>query len=97
MKEAQEEAYKDALKSYHPKFWAKKLHFHITGILFYNFPYTFGYLFSLGIYNRFLEDQNVSEDDYIALLCDTARLTTEGLAEKHLNMIYANQTSSKKH
>lgn len=86
MKEAQEEAYEDALKSYHPMFWATKLHFHITGVPFYNFPYTFGYFFSLGIYNRFLEDENVTEDDYIALLRDTASMTTEDLAEKHLNV-----------
>ncbi|HEU4638941.1 MAG TPA: M3 family metallopeptidase, partial [Candidatus Binatia bacterium] len=29
-----------------PYFWASKLHFYITGITFYNFPYTFGYLLS---------------------------------------------------
>src|SRR5699024_12197209 len=56
MEEAQKEAYQDALRSYHPMFWATKLHFHITGVPFYNFPYTFGYFFSLGIYNRFLVD-----------------------------------------
>ena len=27
-----------------PYFWASKLHFYITGITFYNFPYTFGFL-----------------------------------------------------
>ena len=31
-------------------FWASKLHFHMTGVEFYNFPYTFGYLFALGVY-----------------------------------------------
>src|SRR5699024_11350839 len=69
-----------------PMFWATKLHFHITGVPFYNFPYTFGYFFSLGIYNRFLEDETLLEDDYIALLRDTASMTTEDLAEKHLNV-----------
>ena len=86
MEEAQKEAYQDALRSYHPMFWATKLHFHITGVPFYNFPYTFGYFFSLGIYNRFLEDETLLEDDYIALLRDTASMTTEDLAEKHLNV-----------
>ena len=86
MKEAQKEAFQDELRSYHPMFWATKLHFHITGVPFYNFPYTFGYFFSLGIYNRFLEDETLSEDDYIALLRDTASMTTEDLAEKHLNV-----------
>jgi oligoendopeptidase F len=36
-----------------PYFWASKLHFYITGITFYNFPYTFGYLLSRGLYTMF--------------------------------------------
>ena len=36
-----------------PYFWASKLHFYITGITFYNFPYTFGYLLSRGLYAIF--------------------------------------------
>ena len=31
-------------------FWASKMHFHLTNPQFYNFPYTFGYLFALGVY-----------------------------------------------
>lgn len=33
-----------------PLFWASKLHFFITGVSFYNFPYTFGYLLSRGMF-----------------------------------------------
>jgi oligoendopeptidase F len=36
-----------------PYLWASKLHFYITGITFYNFPYTFGYLLSRGLYSMF--------------------------------------------
>src|SRR5699024_6875239 len=43
---AQKEAYEDALETYHPMFWAAKMHFYNTGVPFYNFPYTFGYFFS---------------------------------------------------
>ncbi|MGE5218360.1 MAG: M3 family oligoendopeptidase [Chloroflexota bacterium] len=39
-----------------PYFWASKLHFYITGLTFYNFPYTFGYLLSRGLYGRFKEE-----------------------------------------
>ena len=28
-----------------PLFWASKMHFFITGVSFYNFPYVFGYIF----------------------------------------------------
>jgi oligoendopeptidase F len=36
-----------------PYFWASKLYFYITGLTFYNFPYTFGYLLSRGLYGMF--------------------------------------------
>ncbi|MGH7888400.1 MAG: M3 family oligoendopeptidase, partial [Candidatus Binatia bacterium] len=39
-----------------PYFWASKLHFYITGITFYNFPYTFGYLLSRGLYAMFKKE-----------------------------------------
>lgn len=86
MVNAQKEAYCDALDEYDPMFWASKLHFHKTGTPFYNFPYTFGYLFSLGIYAHALEQGNDFEDEYIALLQDTGRMTVEDLAKKHLNV-----------
>lgn len=86
MVEAQKEAYCSSLDEYDPNFWSSKLHFHITGVPFYNFPYTFGYLFSLGIYAYAKEKGGSFEDDYIALLRDTGRMTVEELAEKHLNV-----------
>ena len=86
MLEAQKEAYCDTLEEYHPLFWASKLHFFITGVPFYNFPYTFGYLFSLGIYAEALEEGKGYEEKYIALLRDTASMTVEELARKHLQV-----------
>jgi oligoendopeptidase F len=83
---AQKEAYGDALEEYHPLFWASKLHFFITEVPFYNFPYTFGYLFSLGIYARALEKGKGYEEKYIALLRDTASMSVEDLAQKHLQV-----------
>ncbi|OLS41609.1 M3 family oligoendopeptidase [Bacillus sp. MRMR6] len=86
MEAAQKEAYCDALEQYHPLFWASKLHFFITGVPFYNFPYTFGYLFSLGIYAQAIEEGKGYEEKYIALLRDTASMTVEDLAAKHLQV-----------
>ncbi|WP_035053937.1 M3 family oligoendopeptidase [Carnobacterium pleistocenium] len=86
MEEAQKEAYQNSLSEYHPHFWASKLHFFIADVPFYNFPYTFGYLFSLGIYARSLEEGAGFEDKYIALLRDTASMSTEDLATKHLDV-----------
>ena len=82
---AEKEAYGDALEEYHPLFWASKLHFFLTDVPFYNFPYTFGYLFSLGIYAKALKAGKEYEDNYIALLKDTASMTVEDLAAKHLD------------
>jgi oligoendopeptidase F len=39
-----------------PYFWASKLHFYITGLTFYNFPYTFGFLLSRGLFAMFKKD-----------------------------------------
>ncbi|MDM5211612.1 M3 family oligoendopeptidase [Peribacillus sp. NJ4] len=86
MVDAQKEAYGDALSDYNPTFWASKLHFYITGVPFYNFPYTFGYLFSLGIYANALKEPSGFEEKYIALLKDTGSMKVEDLAEKHLGV-----------
>lgn len=86
MEEAQREAFQGALGSYHPHFWASKLHFYITGVPFYNFPYTFGYMFSTGIYALAVREGAGFADKYDALLMDTGRMTVEELAAKHLNV-----------
>ncbi|MBL0196221.1 MAG: hypothetical protein IPQ09_18740 [Myxococcales bacterium] len=58
MVEAQREVFDEALQvgAEDPLFWASKLHFFIPDLSFYNFPYTFGYLLSRGLYARFLEE-----------------------------------------
>lgn len=84
MLEAQKEAYADALADYEPHFWASKLHFYITGYPFYNFPYTFGYLFSMSVYARALQEGESFAAKYDALLQDTGRMRVEDLAQKHL-------------
>jgi oligoendopeptidase F len=86
MESAQKQAYGDALSEYHPLFWASKLHFYITEVPFYNFPYTFGYLFSSGIYAEAQRQSAGFEDKYIALLRDTGSMTVEELAQKHLGV-----------
>lgn len=84
MEQAQEEAFAGSLSEGHPHFWASKLHFYITDVPFYNFPYTFGYLFSLSVYAKALEEGQGFEEKYMALLRDTAVMSTEDLAMKHL-------------
>ncbi|GAA6114117.1 M3 family oligoendopeptidase [Apilactobacillus apinorum] len=85
MLDAQKEAYDNSLSTYSTHFWESKMHFYFDDVPFYNFPYTFGYLFSLGIYAKAQESDNF-EDQYIALLQDTANMSTEELAMKHLGV-----------
>jgi len=87
MVQAQKEAFfgiLDEKQGYHPLFWASKMHFFITGAPFYNFPYTFGYLFANGVYDRAVKEGKSFASRYRALLADTGRMTTEEIARKHL-------------
>jgi len=86
MVEAQREAFADALGEYHPHFWAAKLHFFNTGVPFYNFPYTFGYLFATGVYAQALKEGPSFAQKYDDLLRDTGRMCTEDLALRHLGV-----------
>ena len=78
--------YGDSLSEPDPLFWANKLHFYISGLSFYNFPYLFGYLFSLGVYARREAAGAEFFARYEALLRDTGRTTAEELAQKHLDV-----------
>ena len=78
--------YGDSLAEPDPLFWASKLHFYISGLSFYNFPYLFGYLFSLGVYARRDELGDEFFPRYEALLRDTGRMTAEDLAARHLEV-----------
>lgn len=84
MTDAWQEWYGDVMSEPDPMFWASKLHFFISGVSFYNFPYLFGYLFSMGVYLRKEDFGGEFYPRYVALLRDTGRMTAEELAAKHL-------------
>ncbi|MGE5653682.1 MAG: M3 family oligoendopeptidase, partial [Bacillota bacterium] len=86
MLQAQKDAFKDSLDLYHPHFWASKLHFYNTGVPFYNFPYTFGFLFSAGVYAKAMKVGPSFEEDYANLLRETGRMQVEDLAKRHLGV-----------
>lgn len=86
MQESQEKAFCSALSTWHPYFWAAKLHFYFTGTPFYNFPYTFGYLFSLGLYALGKKQGPSFARSYDSLLKETGMMTVEDLARKHLGI-----------
>lgn len=86
MLNAQRKAFCDSLEVYHQYFWASKGHFYSTGTPFYNFPYTFGYLFSTGIYARALEEGPSFAGTYRQLLRETGMMSVEDLARKYLDV-----------
>ena len=86
MVDAQREAYCGGLAEdgYHPLFWASKLHFYLTSMPFYNFPYVFGYLFSNGLSALARREGPGFAKAYARLLEDTGSMTCEELAQRHL-------------
>ncbi len=71
MTDAQLAAYGDGLDpdSLHPYMWAVKPHYYQTA--FYNWPYTFGLLFGIGLYARYLDDPDRFRMGYDDLLSST--------------------------
>lgn len=67
-------------------FWASKLHFSISEVSFYNYPYLFGYLFSIGVYSQRAEKAERFYADYVDLLRDTGSMMAEDVVKKHLGM-----------
>ena len=70
----------------HPLFWANKLHFYLSNVPFYNFPYTFGYLFSGLVHARAMAEGSRWAQGYVDLLRDTGAGPAEVVAQKHLGL-----------
>ena len=79
MLQAQQQAYEQALEEdgYYPGFWISKLHFYISTLPFYNFPYTFGYLLSLGLYALVEDAKSDFPSQYRDFLIATGCMETE--------------------
>ena len=84
MLEAQRETYGDGVDGdvLHPYLWAMKPHYYSTGRSFYNWPYTFGLLFGLGLYARYREDADGFRAGYDDLLSSTGRESAADLAAR---------------
>ncbi len=76
--------FEESLSKYDDLFWASKLHFSISSLGFYNYPYLFGYLFSLGIYAQQPAYGDSFNQRYTNLLRDTGTMTAEDLVQQHL-------------
>jgi len=69
-----------------PYFWASKLHFYITGVTFYNFPYTFGYLLSRGLFAMFKKEGKDFLPKYEEFLRLSGSDTAENVAKRSIGL-----------
>lgn len=82
--DAQELAFGDGL---HPELrsplrWASKPHYYSVDLGYYNFPYQFGLLFGLGLYQRYLADPAGFAEPYERLLSRTGMASAVDLASE---------------
>ncbi|MUK69801.1 M3 family oligoendopeptidase [Aliivibrio fischeri] len=87
-----EEWYGNSMIEADSLFWASKLHFSIPEVSFYNYPYLFGYLFSIGVYAQREAKGADFYGDYINLLRDTGTMRAEEVVQKHLQMDLTQET-----
>jgi pepF/M3 family oligoendopeptidase len=80
MLETQRQTYGDGLdeRYLHPSMWAVKGHYY--GPTFYNYPYTFGLLFGLGLYARYRQDPDGFRAAYDEFLSSTGLADAATLA-----------------
>src|SRR5690606_36092343 len=79
---AQDSTYGDTLDpgARHPMMWAHKGHYYSSGVSFYNYPYTFGFLFGLGLYAQYQAGGANFVERYDELLASTGMADAASLA-----------------
>lgn len=84
MREAQRQTYAEAVDpaTYHPYMWLWKPHYYEHTTNFYNFPYAFGQLFALGLFEVYGQSDGDFVDRYKDLLRDTGRDDARPLAAR---------------
>ena len=84
MVRCQKETYADGLDQEYlnPYMWTWKPHYYNADRSYYNFPYTFGLLFGLGLYKIYQEGNGDFLDRYDDLLASTGNGTTAELAAR---------------
>ncbi|MES2707105.1 MAG: M3 family metallopeptidase [Verrucomicrobiota bacterium] len=87
MEQAQRKCYGDTLESdgLDPLFWCSKMHFFISSVSFYNFPYVFGYLLSRALFARFQAEGPAFLPGYEAFLRLSGSADCETTARQTLN------------
>jgi oligoendopeptidase F len=80
----QTETYGDGLddRYLHPYMWAWKPHYYHARLAFYNYPYAFGLLFGLGLYQIYKQNGQGFHEEYDTLLRDSGEYPAAELAAR---------------
>jgi len=84
MQSAQRDVYGDGLAEgpLHRLAWAEKPHYYFAGRSFYNYPYTFGFLFGRGLYGAYRADPGGFVERYDGLLASAGLADAAELASQ---------------
>jgi len=84
MLDAQRQTYGDGLdeRYLHPYMWTWKPHYYMLGLSYYNFPYAFGLLFSMGLYALYQQRGAAFIPAYVDLLASTGEANAADLAAR---------------
>ncbi len=84
MTDAQKKTYGDGLAEdgYHPYMWLVKCHYYSSDLSFYNFPYAFGQLFGMALYERYRSEGPSFAETYEELLLETGRMDAVSLTAR---------------
>ncbi|MBR4395469.1 MAG: M3 family oligoendopeptidase [Eubacteriaceae bacterium] len=82
MLRAQEASYGNGLnkEDRHPFMWVCKSHYYSESLSYYNFPYAFGAMFAMGLYNQYQNEGKSFVARYKKLLHDSTVLSVEDTA-----------------
>jgi len=83
MLKSQKKAYGDSIdeKTFNPYMWLNKVHYYYASRNFYNFPYAFGLLFSLGLHAIYEEKGESFTQDYNKLLKATGKMSIKDVCK----------------
>ncbi|GMR69239.1 M3 family metallopeptidase [Bacillus sp. MN7755] len=84
--ESQKRAYGDSLEQYQPFVWMKYGHFYAPTVPFYNYPYTFGYLLSLGLLAIAKQEGSEFHTKFKRFLSETGKRPVEELVYDYFNI-----------
>ncbi len=82
MKKAQEDSYGIGLGTEkHEYMWAVKSHYYSTALDFYNYPYAFGQLFAMALYEQYKQNGDSFTQLYPEIMSKTGSMSCEDLCK----------------